>query len=149
MQSLVSKMAMQAAIAGGLSMGTKFLKKFYSQEHCQEVENTLFLKSNTSLCEALNGISKLQLNEFQDIVYEIESILRETFSSKNPETPWIVNRKMHNTIRYLKMRAECCKTSKNDDVIVAYLDCQSDHIPQIEAQFEMMIHNLLLDRSTS
>lgn len=149
MQSMISKMAIQAALAGGVGMGTQFVKRFYKQTNVEEIENTVYLKNNAGLCDALNGISKLKTMEFKNIVIEIEDILTQQYTSTDAHMPWTVNRKMHNIICYTKKIVEKCKTSKDDDVIVAYLDCQTDFIPQLESQFETIIHNLLLDRNIS
>ena len=149
MQSMISKMAVQAALAGGVGMGTQFLKRFYKQHNVEEVENTVYLKNHAGLCDALNGISKLKAMDFKNVVFEVENLLVEQYTSNDAHMPWTVNRKMHNVVCYVKKMAERCKTSKDDDVIVAFLDCQSDYIPQLEAQFEMMMHNLLLDRNVS
>ena len=146
MQSIITKVAMQAALAGGVGMGTQVFKKMFKRKNTEIIENTLFLKHNSTLCEALNGIYLLKRDdEFNILVHEIENILREMNNPSTKASQWVINRKMYNVINYINKMLENSKSSKDDSVIIAYLDTQSDHLPLIESQFEMLMHNFLLE----
>lgn len=146
MQSIVTKVAMQGALVGSVSLSSYVFRHFMWRNGSNTLfEETTYLKNEPNLCISLTELKKLG-NEgmFWAIVGELELMLKTLNEDKSQAMPWIVNRMIHDIMLHSKQLCDSAKRSKDLDVLTACVDCVADHIPAIESCLEDVLHNLLL-----
>ena len=146
MQSIITKVAMQGALVGSVSLSSYVFRHFMWNNGSNTLfEGTTYLKNEPNLCIPLMELKKLGNDDmFWRLVQETELMFKTLNEDTSQSMPWIVNRMIHDIITHAKQLCDSAKRSKDVDVITACVDCTSDHIPALESYFEDALYNLLL-----
>lgn len=79
----------------------------------------------------------------------VEKVARvvELDSANGPASQWKISRLNTEILKDARAMCRAAPSARSDEVFRAVLDCESEALPQIEGQLEILLHNHLLARS--